>query len=93
VIPVVPDQNGGPNLVHDWARRVLGLDISGTIQAMSHQRESALPLLGTYDDEPLEPRRVSRSSALLVGLALLCAAATVVFGIWMAGVVPSASIG
>ena len=50
-------------------------------------------MLGTYDDEPLEPRRVSRASALLVGLALVCAAATVVFGIWMAGVVPSASIG
>lgn len=49
-------------------------------------------MLGGYDVE-LEPRRVSPSSALLIGLAVLCAAVTVVFGIWMAGVVPAASIG
>lgn len=49
-------------------------------------------MLGAYDDET-EPRWVSRSSALLLGLALVCAAVTVVFGIWMAGVVPAASIG
>lgn len=59
---------------------------------MSRHRTSALPVLSTYVDE-VEPRRVSRASALLVGLAVLCAAVTVVFGIWMAGVVPAASIG
>jgi len=59
---------------------------------MSRYRSESLPALGTWDDES-ETHRVSRSSALLVGLALICAAATVVFGIWMAGVVPAASIG
>lgn len=59
---------------------------------MSRHRSESLPVLGSYDEE-LEPRRVSRSSALLLGLALVCAAVTVVFGIWMAGVVPAASIG
>ena len=59
---------------------------------MSRYRTSSLPVLGSYTDE-LEPRRVNRASALLVGLAVICAAVTVVFGIWMAGVVPAASIG
>lgn len=59
---------------------------------MSSHRSESLPLLGGYDVE-LQPRRVSPSSALLIGLAVLCAAVTVVFGIWMAGVVPPASIG
>jgi hypothetical protein len=30
-------------------------------------------------------RRLKRSSVVLAGIALLCAIATVVFGIWMAG--------
>jgi hypothetical protein len=81
-----------PNLGHDWARRVLSEGISGTIACMSSHRSESVPLLGGYDVE-LEPRRVSRSSALLVGLAVICAAVTVVFGIWMASVVPAASIG
>jgi hypothetical protein len=92
VIPVVPDQNGLPKLVHDWARRVRQADISGTIKAMSRHRSSSLPLAGAWDDESDAPR-LSRSSALLVGLALICAAATVFFGIWMAEWVPSTSIG
>ncbi len=58
---------------------------------MSRHRSESLSVMGSYE-EP-EPRRVSRSSALLFGLALVCAAVTVVFGIWMAGVVPAASIG
>ena len=44
-------------------------------------------------DETLEPRRVSRASALLVGLAVICAAVTVVFVFWMASIAPAASIG
>ena len=59
---------------------------------MSRHRSESLPVLGGYDDD-IEPRRVSRSSALLLGLALVCAAVTVVFGIWMAGVVPAATFG
>lgn len=59
---------------------------------MSSHRSEPFPLVGVWDDES-ETHRVSRSSALLVGLALICAAVTVVFGIWMAGVVPAASIG
>ena len=59
---------------------------------MSRHRSESLSVLGGFDEET-EPRRVSRSSALLFGLALVCAAVTVVFGIWMAGVVPPASIG
>ena len=59
---------------------------------MSRHRSESLPVLDGWDDETV-PRRVSRSSALLLGLALICAAVTVVFGIWMAGVVPAASIG
>lgn len=30
-------------------------------------------------------RRLKRSSVVLAGIALLCAIATVVFGVWMAG--------
>ena len=59
---------------------------------MSRHRTSALTVLDGYADE-IEPRRVNRASALLFGLAVVCAAVTVVFGIWMAGVVPPASIG
>lgn len=44
-------------------------------------------------DENIEPRRVSRVSALLVGLAVVCAAVTVAFGFWMASLAPAASIG
>ena len=79
-------------MFHDWARRVRHAGISGTIEAMSRHRSESLPLAGAWDDESEAPR-LSRSSALLVGLALLCAAATVFFGIWMAEWVPSASIG
>ncbi len=57
-----------------------------------HRISSSLSVLDGYAHE-VEPRRVSRASALLVGLAVVCAAVTVVFGIWMAGVVPPASIG
>lgn len=59
---------------------------------MSRYRSSSTPVLGVYEEE-IEPRRVSRSSALLFGLAVFCAAVTVAFGIWMAGVVPAASMG
>ncbi|HUR74693.1 MAG TPA: hypothetical protein VMZ00_10480 [Sporichthya sp.] len=59
---------------------------------MSRHWSESLPVLGGYDEDT-EPRRVSRASALLLGLALVCAAVTVFFGIWMAGVVPAASIG
>lgn len=59
---------------------------------MSRHRSGSLSVLGSIDDE-IEPRRLSRASALLVGLAVICAAATVAFGIWMVGVVPAASIG
>jgi len=86
------DHNGVSNLFHDWARRVHRPDIWGTIDAMSHHRSEPLPPVGTWDDEHGAPR-LSRSSALLVGVALICAAATVFFGIWMAEWVPSASIG
>jgi hypothetical protein len=81
-----------PKLGHDCARRVQPEGFSGTICTMLSDRSEALPTLGGYDVE-LQPRRLSRASALLVGLAVICAAATVVFGIWMAGVVPAASIG
>lgn len=62
---------------------------------MQRHRSPSLSAMGGYDDAEMGygPRRVSRSSALLFGLALIGAAVTVVFGIWMAGVVPSASIG
>ncbi|GAA0620963.1 hypothetical protein GCM10009547_24480 [Sporichthya brevicatena] len=80
------------NLVHDWARRVPRAVFSGTIPAMSRHRTASLTLLGSYDAE-VESRRVNRGSALLLGLAVVCAAVTVAFGIWMAGVVPAASIG
>ncbi len=62
---------------------------------MEHHRSPSLPLLGGFTDpaDGSGARRVSRSSALLFGLALLGATVTVMFGIWMAGVVPSASIG
>jgi hypothetical protein len=33
----------------------------------------------------VDGRRLKRSSVVLAGIALLCAIATVVFGIWMAG--------
>jgi hypothetical protein len=79
-------------LCHYWARRVRAERISGTIGAMSSHQSESLPALGAWDDES-ESHRVSRSSALLVGLALICAAATVFVGIWMAEWVPAASIG
>ena len=59
---------------------------------MSSHRSESMPAVGAWDDES-ESHRMSRSSALLVGLALICAAVTVFFGIWMAEWVPSASIG
>lgn len=61
---------------------------------MQRHRSPSLSAMGGYDDTMgYGARRMSRSSALLLGLALIGAAVTVVFGIWMAGVVPSASIG
>lgn len=59
---------------------------------MQRHRSPSLPALGGFDDDPIGygARRVSRSSALLFGLALIGAVVTVVFGIWMAGAVPSA---
>lgn len=62
---------------------------------MQRHRSPSLSAMGGYDDAAVGygARRVNRSSALLLGLALIGAAVTVVFGIWMAGVVPAASIG
>jgi hypothetical protein len=87
--------NDGPRLGHDWARRVRHADKSGTITTMQRHRSTSLPALGGVDDSAVsyDARRVSRSSAVLFGLALLGATVTVLFGIWMAGVVPSASMG
>lgn len=62
---------------------------------MQRHRSPSLSPMGGYDDAGMGygARRMSRSSALLLGLALIGAAVTVAFGIWMAGVVPSTSIG
>jgi|GEM_PF-4488324 len=38
----------------------------------------------TANVEATEPGRFNRGSALLAGIALVCAVATVAFGIWMA---------
>lgn len=62
---------------------------------MQRHRSTSLPALDGFDDSTVsyDARRVSRSSALLFGLALIGATVTILFGIWMAGVVPSASMG
>lgn len=59
------------------------------------RHRSLAPLAARELDDLTDPapRRIRRDSALLIGLAVLCAAVTVMFGIWMAGVVPSTSFG
>lgn len=59
------------------------------------RHRSAVPSLVATMGDPSDygPRRVNRGSALLMGLAVLGATITVAFGIWMAGVVPAASMG
>ena len=63
------------------ANRPFGGNIAGMRSEPGRVRAATLAAIDVSGDG----RRLKRSSLILAGIALLCAIATVVFGIWMAG--------